>query len=104
MRPVGRISLVVMIAMAQLAAAAGRAACLSGPDTRDAVQTRRIVPPFRAVAEAMREGGDLVGIRICPSPDPPLVYDVAVLRRDGRLVHVIVDAGSGQSLPGRREP
>lgn len=78
--------------------------CLSGPETRDAVQTRRIVPPFRAVAEAMREGGELVAIRICRSPDPPLVYDVAVLRRDGRLVHVIIDAAVGVALPGRREP
>lgn len=78
--------------------------CLSGPETREAVQTRRIVPPFRAVAEAMREGGELVAIRICRSPDPPLVYDVAVLRRDGRLVHVIVDAAVGVALPGRREP
>lgn len=79
-------------------------ACLSGAETREAVQTRRIVPPFRAVAEAMREGGELVAIRICRSPDPPLVYDVAVLRRDGRLVHVIIDAAAGIALPGRREP
>lgn len=80
------------------------APCLSGPETREAVQTRRIVPPFRAVAEAMREGGELVAIRICRSPDPPLIYDVAVLRRDGHLVHVIIDAAVGVALPGRRQP
>ncbi len=76
-------------------------ACLSNPETRDAVQSHRVMPPFRAVASAMHDGGDLVGIRLCRMSEPPLVYDVAVLRRDGRLVHVIVDGATGLALSER---
>ena len=78
--------------------------CLLNPEIRDVMQSRQAVPPFRAVAEAMREGGDLVAIRLCRSPDPQLVYDVSVLRLDGRLVHVIIDASTGRTVPNRHEP
>ena len=78
--------------------------CLQSQEIREVMQARGAVPPFRAVAEAMREGGDLVAIRLCRSAEPPLVYDVSVLRLDGRLVHVILDAATGQAVPSRPAP
>ncbi len=107
MRAKAQASVAVVIVAALCGPAAAQPAppfCLSNPDIRDAVQSRKAVPPFRAVAEAMREGGDLVAIRLCRAADALLVYDVAVLRLDGRLVHVIVDAAAGRAMPGRRWP
>lgn len=107
MRAIAQASVTVVLAASLFGPATAQPApplCLSNPDIRDAVQTRKAVPPFRAVAEAMREGGDLVAIRLCRAADAMLVYDVAVLRLDGRLVHVIVDAAAGRAMPGRRWP
>lgn len=78
-----------------------RPACLSQGDTRDALAGGKTVPPFRAVAAALRGGpGESVGIRLCKM-NSAMVYDVAILKLDGRLVHVLVDAGTGVPMPPR---
>ena len=78
-----------------------RPACLSQGDTRDVLAGGKTVPPFQAVAAALRGGpGESVGIRLC-RVNSAMVYDIAVLRFDGRLVHVLVDAGTGVPMPPR---
>ncbi len=73
--------------------------CLSPGETRDTLQSQKLVQPFRAMAEAARvSGGDSVSIRLCRF-NAQMVYDVVTLRRDGRLIHLLVDAGSGTALP-----
>jgi hypothetical protein len=84
--------------------APGRAAevrleCLQPAETRDLLQTRQFIRPFRAMAEAARGGqGDPIGIRMCRL-NGTIVYDVMLLRHDGRVVGALVDAARGAELP-----
>ncbi len=76
-----------------------RPACLSEDETHKAMLSRGLIPPVRAMEAASRiASGEPIGIRLCPN-DASMVYDVVVLRGDGHLVHVLVDAGSGILLP-----
>jgi uncharacterized membrane protein YkoI len=78
-----------------------RPVCLAAGESREAIQARKMVPPFRAVAEAIRGNpGESVGIRLCRL-NAQMVYDIAVLRHDGHLVHILVDAGTGVLMPAR---
>lgn len=80
-------------------AAAHLQTCLSPGETRDTLQSQKLVQPFRAMAEAARvSGGDSISIRLCRL-DAQMVYDVVTLRRDGRLIHLLVDASNGAALP-----
>lgn len=69
--------------------------CMSPAQARDVLIAQKFVAPFRAVGEAARAvGGETVGLQLCLSGDV-FVYDVTVLKRDGRVSHVLVDAHSG---------
>lgn len=69
--------------------------CMSPSQARDTLIAQKFVAPFRAVGEAARAiGGETVGLQLCLSGDI-FVYDVTVLKRDGRVSHVLVDAQSG---------
>ena len=76
--------------------------CMSPADARDVLISQKFVAPFRAVAEASRaQGGETVGLQLCLSGDT-FVYDVTLLRRDGRVSHTLVDAHTGAVLAGPR--
>jgi uncharacterized membrane protein YkoI len=70
--------------------------CLSSGDAQEAVTTQGIVAPARAIGLALGAvpKGDVLRAALCRDPDS-LVYRLVVLRRDGRLVRVTVDAPSG---------
>ena len=76
-----------------------RLACLSPGETRDAIQAQRLMQPFRAMGEVSRTGaGESIGIKLCRFNDL-LVYDVMVLRHDGHVVHLLINAANGFLLP-----
>jgi uncharacterized membrane protein YkoI len=98
------VAIVAAVAMPGVAAERRRPVCLSEGESRDAVAARRTIPPFRAVEAALRvDVGELMSIRLCRD-EAAMVYDVGVLNRDGRLVHILVDAGSGAVVPGHTGP
>jgi hypothetical protein len=73
-------------------------ACVSPGQARDILISQRLVAPFRAFGEAMRSGdGEVVGLQLCRVNDD-FVYDVTLLRRDGRVVHVLINARNGAPL------
>ncbi|MCW6506522.1 PepSY domain-containing protein [Lichenifustis flavocetrariae] len=74
-------------------------ACMSPNQARELLITQRLIAPFRAFGEVSRNqpGGDAVGLQLCLYGDV-FVYDVTVLRRDGRVSHTMVDAHSGAIL------
>jgi hypothetical protein len=73
-------------------------ACVSPGQARDILITQRLVAPFRAFGEAMRSGdGEVVGLQLCRLNED-FVYDVTLLRRDGRVVHFLVNARNGVPL------
>ena len=72
-----------------------RPVCLSEAETRLAVEQRKMIPPVRAVEAAQKvDAGESVSMRLCHD-DATMIYDIAILRPDGRLVHVLIDAGTG---------
>ncbi len=78
-----------------------RLACLSPPETHQALIDQKLIAPFRAMIEAARRGaGDAIAIKLCRSGGA-MVYDVMVLRHDGHVVHLTVDATNGATVgPG----
>lgn len=82
-------------------AAEPRLNCLSPVETREALVDQKLVAPFRAMIEASRHGsGEAIAIKLCRS-GALTVYDVLVLRHDGRVIHLLVDAANGSLIgPG----
>jgi hypothetical protein len=92
-------------AEAALRVAALKPACLNAAETREAVKTRRLLEPFAALkfASAQRKA-EALSAKLCRTGDD-FVYEITLLLRDGRLVHVDMEAGTGKiaSRP-TREP
>ena len=75
--------------------------CMSPEQARDTLITQRLVAPFRAFGEARRGGdGDVVGLQLCRLAED-FVYDVTLLRRDGHVSHVLINARNGVPLATR---
>lgn len=71
-------------------------ACLSPGETREVVAARKLSAPFMALRTAGTHAhGETIGIRLCRFNDD-LMYEVTVLRRDGRVVKVLIDAIAGK--------
>jgi uncharacterized membrane protein YkoI len=76
--------------------AAPKRSCLSPSETRETVAARKLSTPFTALRTAAGHAhGETLGMRLCRVSDD-LVYEVTVLRRDGRVVKVVVDALTGK--------
>ncbi|WP_050996512.1 PepSY domain-containing protein [Chelatococcus sp. GW1] len=82
--------------------AAAQGACLSPDETRAAVAQGGVVAPQQAVSAARdaASGGEVVRAELCRQGGG-YVYRISVLRRDGRVMRIVVDGGSGRVLEGR---
>jgi hypothetical protein len=75
---------------------APKRACLSASETREVVSAKKLSTPFLALrAAGAHAHGETLGMRLCKINDD-LMYEVNVLRRDGRVVKVILDAATGK--------
>jgi len=71
-------------------------ACLREAEIREEVAAKRVVRQVVALrAAAAAIGGEAVRARLCRQ-ESGLVYVITVLRRDGKVVRVSVDAASGK--------
>ncbi len=72
-------------------------ACLSPGDMREIVSANQVVAPLSAIRAARQAvpKADVVRARLCHQQQA-LVYVIMALRKDGRFVHVTVDASSGK--------
>ena len=90
-------------AEAELHAVAAKPVCLNAAETRDIVKSRRLLEPFAALkfAGAQRKA-EALSARLCRAGDD-FIYEITLLHRDGRLVHVEMEAASGKiaSRPAR---
>ena len=84
-------------AQAQGAPSAALQNCVPSRDMPDVVATSGVVPPAAAVITARRQvpNADVVRANLCRSPGG-LVYVIMALRRDGRVVQVMIDGPSGR--------
>lgn len=81
------------------AARAGEVGCLGAAETREQVKAHRLIEPYAALKSAAQQRkAEALSARLCVSGDNYL-YEITLLHRDGRLIHVEMDAASGKLVP-----
>jgi hypothetical protein len=70
--------------------------CLNAAETRELVKSRRLLEPFAALkfAGAQRKA-EALSARLCRTEDD-FIYEITILNREGRLVHVEMEAATGK--------
>ncbi len=72
--------------------------CLREAEIHDEVGAKRVVPQIVALRAARAaKGGEPVRARLCRS-ETGLVYAITALKKDGKVVHVTVDAATGKVI------
>jgi len=87
------------------ARAPAKPVCLTAAETREMVKSHRLIEPFAALkyAAAQRKA-EALSARLCRFGDD-FVYVITLLHRDGRLVHIDIEAATGKIVPRpTREP
>ena len=71
--------------------------CLAPREMQEIVSSNGVIAPANAVMTAQRQvpNADVVRANLCRS-DNALVYVIMALRKDGRVVQVMIDAPSGR--------
>ena len=83
-------------AEAESHAVAAKPACLNAAETREMVKSHHLLEPFAALkfAGAQRKA-EALSAKLCRTGDD-FIYEITLLHRDGRLVHVEMEAGTGK--------
>lgn len=71
--------------------------CFSQTETREKIAQRRLADPIGAM-RAGRAEGEALRTRLCRWTPDELVYEVLVLRHDGHVVHLYMNAQSGRTV------
>jgi len=83
------------------ARSAAKPVCLSAAETREEIKARKLVEPFAALKAAQTQyKAEPVSAKLCRSGDD-LVYEIALLHRDGRYRHAVMNAATGKWLETR---
>ncbi len=78
-----------------------RHACLSAAETRESVSAHHLREPMALLREAAAQArAEPLGSRLCRWNEQ-LVYEMSLLRRDGRVLRVFIDAASGSRVKSR---
>ncbi len=78
--------------------------CFSAQETREKILTHKLNEPFRIMkATAAQMQAEAIGARLCLWKDE-LVYEINLLRRDGHVLHVMVNAADGHTIGARNTP
>ncbi|WP_442754721.1 PepSY domain-containing protein [Methylocystis sp. JAN1] len=77
--------------------------CFSTAQTREKIEAHKLTDPFVCMRAAAREhGGEALGARLCRLDDF-FIYEISVLRPDGRIARVLFDAATGKPHSGRKD-
>ena len=77
--------------------------CFSTAQTRDHMLAQKLIEPFAAMRAASGvEPGDPIGVRLCRTHDD-FMYEINLLRRDGRVMKIFIDAVSGKPHSSHKE-
>lgn len=83
--------------------AAPRAQCFSTTQTRERIEAHKLVDPFDCMRAAAREQqGEALGARLCRI-DELFIYEISILRPDGRILRLLFDATTGKPHSGHRD-
>jgi uncharacterized membrane protein YkoI len=93
--------LVFAASLAASAPATAQAACFTADETRDIVQKHGLIRLNEVVRSARGSNpADLISARLCDTAGN-LVYMIAMLGRDGKVMRLTVDARSGDVINHR---
>jgi hypothetical protein len=102
-----KVAALAIVAIALVSSAAAGAepprerVCFSAAETREKIVMHKLTEPFRVMkSAAARLQGEAIAAKLCRW-NQKLVYEISLLRRDGHVIHVFLDAANGQSIPGR---
>ncbi|WP_457795723.1 PepSY domain-containing protein [Methylocystis sp. S23] len=77
--------------------------CFSTAQTREKIEAHKLTDPFACMQAAAREhGGEALGARLCRL-DESYIYEITLLRPDGRIVKLMFDAATGRPHSGRKD-
>lgn len=74
--------------------------CFNSAESREKILSNKLTEPFQALRRG-RLQGDALRARLCRWKPDEFVYEISVLRRDGRIVHIYMNAQNGQDLHGQ---
>ncbi len=78
--------------------------CFSAQETREKILTHKLSEPFRVMkATAALMQAEAIGVRLCWWKEE-LVYEINLLRHDGHVLHVMVNATDGHTIGARNTP
>jgi uncharacterized membrane protein YkoI len=77
--------------------------CFSMAETREKILAHGVFEPFRVMRDvASRSQAEAIGVKLCHWSED-LVYEMSLLRRDGRVIQVFVNAKTGQVIGSKNE-
>jgi uncharacterized membrane protein YkoI len=75
--------------------------CFSAQETREKILAHKLSEPFRVMkATAATMQAEAIGAKLCRWKEE-LVYEISLLRRDGHILHVFVNAADGRTVGSR---
>ena len=75
-----------------------RPVCLNPAETREAVKAHKLLEPFVALkTAAAQRKAEALSAKLCRADDE-FIYEITLLHRDGRLVHLEMEADSGKLI------
>lgn len=78
--------------------------CFSTAQTREQIVANKLVEPFASMLAIARAGqGDPIGVKLCRFDDK-FLYEVNMLRHDGHVVKILVDATTGKPHAKGQDP
>jgi uncharacterized membrane protein YkoI len=84
--------------------AAAKKICLSPAETREEIKAKRLREPFAVLKFAAQHfKAEALSAKLCRIDDE-MVYEIALLHKDGRYFHARVSAVSGKLLDYKRAP
>ena len=77
--------------------------CFSTAETREKILAQGLFEPFRVMRNvASRSQAEAIGVKLCRWSED-LVYEMSLLRRDGRVIHVFVNAKTELVIGSKNE-
>jgi len=81
----------------------GDRVCFSTAESREKIHAHGLLEPFQLMrATAGRLHADAIGVKLCRWQEN-LIYELSLLRRDGHVIYVFVDAQNGQPAGSKSE-
>ncbi len=88
----------LVVTSAAVAAQSAPRTCYSAAETREKIAADKLAEPFPLMrAQAGEHHAEAIAVRLC-SVASALVYEIDLLRRDGRLIHTSLDAVTGKPV------